>query len=293
MRVEAKRVKGYVGSVAVAGATQDADGVYVVEGDVTVTVTYTLQSAKATLTFVMKDAEGLVEGVQVALDGVANPQKTDAKGVARFEGLQLKAYSYTASKEGYKDAKGVVKLEGDATQEVTLERVATLTFVVKGEDGVVLQGAEVVVDGKKQFTDANGKAAYPGLALAEYSYTVSKEGYEAAEGKKVLEAQGSTVEVLLKRVSSPKPEPDAVESVLLSVVTLRPNPASAVLQVERAAAVETLRVVTLRGEMLLEQRNLAAASEVVVRLDGVPDGMYLLVVEGDGAQRAIPFVVTK
>ena len=293
--VEAKSVKGYDASVQVEGATLGADGVYVVSDDVKVTVTYTVQPQTATLTFVVKEAAGAVQGAKVMVDGVPDPQMTDADGVAKFEKLAIgNQYSYTVSKEGYKEAKGAVKLDGDATQEVTLEKempqpqTVTLTFVVKEAAGAV-QGAKVMVDGvaDPQMTNADGVAKFEKLAIGnQYSYTVSKEGYKEAKGAVTLNGD-ATQEVMLEPGSTP------VESLVLREVTLRPNPAKTILLVEHAEAVERMSVVSLGGATLLRHDNVAGEATVRIAVEGLAEGMYLLRVEAEGTTRVIPFAVER
>ena len=84
-----------------------------------------------------------------------------------------------------------------------------------------------------------------------------------------------------------------VESVVLSEVTLRPNPATTVLYVENVAAVERLSVVSMSGVTLLQHENAAGESAVRIVLEGFAEGTYLLVVESQGERRALPFAVRR
>ena len=166
--------------------------------------------------------------------------------------------------------------------------VATLAFEVVDAEGAV-QGASVSLQGVSgaQTTDAAGKASFAGLSLQSYTYTVSKAGYDVATGTVVLAAEGTLEKVTLrKRVT-------AVLASSLPYVAIRPNPAKSTLFVENVEGVQRLRVVSLRGEELRLRLNKDRERVVSILLDGLSEGMYLLVVEGEGAQRVIPFVVVR
>ena len=182
------------------------------------------------------------------------------------------------------DINVTAKYEKDNTQPTT----ATLAFVVKDANGVV-EGASVKIEGVagEKKTDANGAAEFEGLTVGtEYSYTVSKADYTPKSDKVTLKADLPPVEVTLEKTTP-------VESVALSVVTLRPNPASTILLVDNAAEVERVSVISLRGVTLLRQEN--AGGEATVRIDvaSLAEGVYLLRVEAAGSSRAIPFVVER
>ena len=243
----------------------------------------------------MVDAEGAVQGASVSLQGVSGAQVTDAAGKASFAGLSLQSYTYTVSKAGYDDATGTVALAaGGALEKVTLRKlvtppaVATLTFEVVDAEGAV-QGASVSLQGVSgaQTTDAAGKASFAGLSLQSYTYTVSKAGYDDATGTVALAAGGTLEKVTLrKRVT-------AVLASSLPYVAIRPNPAKSTLFVENVEGVQRLRIVSLRGEELRLRLNKDRERVVSILLDGLSEGMYLLVVEGEGARRVIPFVVVR
>ena len=240
----------------------------------------------AAATFVVKGADNKpVAGATVAVDGKS--QKTDAAGKAAIEGLKRQTYSYTVKMEGYEDTIGSVDMSnGDVTENVTLKKLPAATFVVKGADGKPVVGATVAVDGKSQATDGDGKAVIAGLEKKAYNYTVSKGGYKDAKGSVDLSSGDQEVAVTLEKATP-------VESVVLSEVTLRPNPATTVLYVENVAAVERLSVVSMGGVALLQQENAAGESAVRIVLEGFAEGTYLLVVESQGERRALPFAVRR
>ena len=287
--------KAYDYTVKLEGYKDAKGSVDLSSGDQEVAVTLektVVPPTTAAATFVVKGADGKpVVGATVAVDGKS--QATDGDGKAVIAGLEKRAYDYTVSKEGYKDAKGSVDLSsGDQEVAVTLEKTivppttAAATFVVKGVDGKPLAAAMVAVGGKSQATDGDGKAVIAGLEKKAYDYTVKMEGYKDAKGSVDLSSGDQEVAVTLEKATP-------VESVVLSEVTLRPNPATTVLYVENVAAVERLSVVSMGGVTLLQHENAAGESAVRIVLEDFAEGTYLLVVESQGERRALPFAVRR
>ena len=262
---------------------------------VEVTLEKTTQPTTATLAFVVKDANGFVEGASVKVEGVAGEKTTDANGAAEFEGLAVdKEYSYKVSKKDYTPKSDKVTLTvGLQPVAVELEKTAPqpttviLTFEVKDEAGQAVQDATVQIANLEKKTDGAGVAKCEiELSNKETSYVVTKTGYKKYT-RFVTPTSNQTISVKLEREATP------VESVALSVVALRPNPASTILLVDNAAEVERVSVISLRGVTLLRQEN--AGGEATVRIDvtSLAEGMYLLRVEAAGASRAIPFAVER
>ena len=295
--VEAKANPGYHFVKWSDGVTENPRTDKQVTGDINVTAEYekdNTQPTTATLAFVVKDANGFVEGASVKVEGVAGEKTTDANGEAKFEGLTVGTeYSYTVSKKDYTPKSAKVTLTADLPPvEVTLEKTTQpttviLTFEVKDETGQAVQDATVQIANLEKKTDGAGVAKCEiELSNKETSYVVTKTGYKKYT-RFVTPTSNQTISVQLERETTP------VESVALSVVALRPNPASTVLLVDNAAEVERVSVISLRGVTLLRQEN--AGGEATVRIDvtSLAEGMYLLRVEATGASRAIPFAVER
>ena len=296
--VEAKANPGYHFVQWSDGVTENPRTDKKVTGDINVTAEYekdNTQPTTATLAFVVKDANGFVEEAIVEIEGVAGEKKTDANGEAKFEGLAVdKEYSYTVSKKDYTTKSAKVTLKADLPPvEVKLEKSAAqpttviLTFEVKDETGQAVQDATVQIANLEKKTDGAGVAKCEiELSNKETSYVVTKTGYKKYT-RFVTPTSNQTISVKLEREATP------VESVALSVVALRPNPASTILLVDNAAEVERVSVISLRGVTLLRQEN--AVGEATVRIDvsSLAEGMYLLRVEAAGASRAIPFAVER
>lgn len=234
------------------------------------------------------DLAGLV--LNFAINNFVDTIRHEA--IAGAETLQLRWTIFNGNIEGYPLALDNVAIELFSRPPAPAPApspspAAALSFVVKEESGA-LQGADVTVEGVgTKATDAAGKVQFDGLPLQEYKYAVSKTGYKAAEGVQLLEAGGNVVTVTLEKIKTP------VESALLSGVVVRPNPARRTLHVENTAAVERLSVVSLRGEVILMRDNEEGAPTVAIALGDLAEGMYLLMVERDGARRAIPFSVMR
>ncbi len=103
-------------------------------------------------------------------------------------------YSYTVTKEGYKDATGVLYVTSE--QEVIYEYVileplpitpvaeeAEISFNVRDNQGVPVQGATVEVNGQTVQTNEFGNTEAITIAKnSTYPYTITKEGYMNTTG---------------------------------------------------------------------------------------------------------------
>ena len=125
-----------------------------------------------------------------------------------------------------------------------------------------------------------------GLEKKVYVYAVARSGYEPIKGSVDMRDGDREVKVRMASLTS-------VESVVLSLVSIHPNPAGMELYVERASAVRSLSVVSLDGAVLPRHENVRQEAEVRVALGDLIEGVYTLVVEGEGASRGIPFAVRR
>ena len=193
-------------------------------------------------------------------------------------------------KSGYEEAKGTIDLTaGDKEETVMFKEIASLTvkevFVVIDTRGAVVD-AEVTIGGKSGRTGGDGKVEVQGLEKKVYDYAVTRNGYEPIRGRVDLRDGDREVKVRMALLTS-------VESVGLSLVSIHPNPASMELYVERASAVRSLFVVSLDGAVLLRHENVRQEAEVRIALGDLIEGVYTLVIEGEGASRGIPFAVRR
>ncbi len=132
------------------------------------------------LTFVVTDEyDDPLEGATVELEDVG-VKDTDADGQVVFEKMLPDEYTYTVSKTGYDTVSDSVDIvDDDVIEEVTLYSTRyDVTFVVRDEDAVPLEGATVdLADVDTKETDAEGEAVFADALPDAYDYTVSKRGY--------------------------------------------------------------------------------------------------------------------
>lgn len=196
-----------------ATATGDAE---VIDADILVPITLTAVTETFTLSFTVQDEEGVaIVGATVAIEGIDGEETTDGSGQAVFTELAPKTYDYSINKEGYVTATGNAEIiDENVDVPVTLMAATgdtySLTFTVQDEEGPIT-GATVAVTGVgSEPTDGSGQAVFTELAPDTYEYSVSKEGYETANGSKTIVNENASVTVTLEADDEPGPDTHTV-----------------------------------------------------------------------------------
>lgn len=146
------------------------------------------------LTFHVMATGNAVEGAKIAVGGKL--LTTDAAGQAGLT-LAVGKYPYTVTAEGYVAKLAEIEmLNGD--RDVTIELSTNTTTVRNGvhftitANGAPLEQAKVNIDGQDLTSDAAGHVTLS-LADGTYPYTVTREGYVAANGS--VTVAGAPVQV--------------------------------------------------------------------------------------------------
>ncbi|MCZ7554916.1 MAG: carboxypeptidase regulatory-like domain-containing protein [Bacteroidia bacterium] len=166
------------------------------------------------LTLTVKDVNGNpIQGAKVLIkkNGVPiSDPLTNASGVITVDGLCAGEYTYRISKDGWQVIEGSFAINTNCdpvtllktmeqTQQVCCSGVLTLT--VKDVNGNPIQGAKVLVKKggvavEDPLTNAAGTIVIDGLCAGEYTYRISKEGWQVIEGSFVINTNCDPVTVL-------------------------------------------------------------------------------------------------
>lgn len=186
-----------------------------------------------------------------------------------------------------KEASGQWVVTGNVNVDVVYEKVLhEIVVELRDEAGQPVEGAAVQVAGYEVIEAGNGDYTVQ-LPDGAYKVTAKKAGYEDAELDVTVAGAGQKVTLTLRLK-----EKTAVESVLLSAVTLTPNPASVVVRLSNAEAAKSYAVYTLRGAEVM-RGVLAGESVVAIDVTSLADGVYLLRVEATDGARVLRFVVAR
>nr|WP_321453683.1 choice-of-anchor J domain-containing protein [uncultured Carboxylicivirga sp.] len=151
-----------------------------------------------TATLNVSDADGIVDGATVVLNGLT--KKTNAEGSVTFIVEDGKTYEYTVSKYGYYDATGSFTVAGDNLVEgVTLTGLPSydITFnVSSSETSEPIQYANIEIDGKSGLTDATGSVTISGIIEGEQEYTVSANEFTKVSGT-ITVSENSSIDISL------------------------------------------------------------------------------------------------
>jgi len=124
-----------------------------------------------------------LEGVEITLQG--KTVTSDTEGKATFAYIHVGDLTYTATKELYLDATGIISLtDKDVAVSFVMDPEPSYKVNFTVTDGSnPLQGALVSFNGTQVNTDASGIAAFGGVYPATgLAYTVTASGYQDAEG---------------------------------------------------------------------------------------------------------------
>ena len=216
---------------------------------------------------------------------------TDAEGVAPVY-LPNGDYAYTVRKDGFDEATGSFTVAGAAqTVDVVLmkripqpaEYVVTFMIIAKGKG---VPGATVTLGNDVQTTDSTGSCAFK-LRDSTYTYTVRKAGYGDASGSFTVAGAGGRVVVALAEDETV--DPHAVERGQLAAVGVAPNPFTDGLILTNAARVQRVQLLNAHGVPVYAQ-TLEGNDKVSLPVTGLPAGVYILQLEGQGTQRTVRLV---
>jgi len=145
------------------------------------------------ITFHVTSGGSNLEGATIDITDVGT-MVTDINGNAVFSLIDGN-YDYTITKTGYLTVEDVTTVAGASfTVEETMDPVYAVTIHVTKPDNTGLQGASVTIGTETKLTDASGNAIF-NLIDGNYSYTVTKTGYNPAAGNFVVAGSPLTVEV--------------------------------------------------------------------------------------------------
>ena len=188
-------------TVSKGGYFNETGTVEVVDEDVVVEVSMTLNGVTGDITFSVSDelSGDPVENALVDLDGVQ--QYTDASGETVFTGYLPETYNYSISKDEYYTQSGSVEvIDTDITEIVVLAPYVyyDITFAVTEDDGTTpIENAEVTLGGVQQLTDASGETVFTEYLPGTYNYSITKDEYYAQNGSVVVIDDDVTEDVML------------------------------------------------------------------------------------------------
>ena len=176
-----------------------------VEGDITVTANVTEKvtlTRDYSVTFQVVDVNGVaLKEATLEVDGTPLTLDNDAKGQVT---LAPGSHLYKATLEGHTTREASVNVSNKDIEEkvVLLESLYTVTFTVKdGEEPV--KEATIEIEGQTLTTDDNGVATID-LRNGDYTFKVTKEGYEEYNGSVKVDNTAAAVDVaLVKKGVSP------------------------------------------------------------------------------------------
>lgn len=229
-----------------------------------------------TVTFNVSDGTAPITGAEVTLAGYG-AITSSATGIATFtDVVPESAIAYTVTADGYNNATGsVTVVNTNVTESVTMVLTTyTVSFVVKSQSEEPVEGAEIVINETNNLTtDASGTTTIE-LINGNYSFTVTKDGYEEYADDFTVASQGVAIAVALTVNTT------GIESELLSTVKAYPNPFTTSITIENASAVKYIIINNLIGQKVMEIQLNGLNTETIAT-DKLTSGVYLVTFKND------------
>ena len=232
-----------------------------------------------TITFVLKGDDGTplaqAKLTVAGTEDAANPQ-------GRIPG----SYRYPAQCPQYYDTVGAVTVTHTDAEEVVLLRswpaYPVVFTVTSGQTRI--PHATITVEGKVVKTDGNGQAELR-LRNGNYSYTVSKSGFETKTGTFTVADDGTSIGVDLTKTST------AVRPIdpLLAGAKAMPNPCKQGLTLSGVAHAQRIIVLNAAGQQVLIQEP-NGAEEIYLDVANLPAGLYIVLLERADAHHTLRVV---
>jgi len=180
------------------------------------------------------------------------------------------------------------KIRDNAEVVATFVRIQGQAVTIEVTDGKnPLPDALVKVGGDSLTTGADGKALFD-LKEGTYTCTVTKEGYLRATKTLTVGSSSVTLQMVLSKKDD-NPDPTVEAQAPLAHVEALPNPFSAELTLSGLKEAERVRIFDARGlELLSTPTN--GVERLTLQLEHLPAGLYLVVVEGQKAQKSLRVV---
>lgn len=149
--------------------------------------------------------------VQPVLGGDPYVDSSDENGQRLFGALAPGEYDTTASAFGYLPpapgtvGRASVPADGFTQTTVRLQRQSSIAIVVTDDASQPISGATVHMTGPYSYvadrtTGADGRATFSNLYVGQYSFSVAKVGYTAAQGTATVSTGNEQVEAMVQLV---------------------------------------------------------------------------------------------
>ncbi|TVR40567.1 MAG: hypothetical protein EA394_07840, partial [Bacteroidia bacterium] len=140
----------------------------------------------ASLQGTVTDGSNPIQGVEVQILGTTNQVHTDENGLYEFSVVQPGLFDISFNKFGYESMiVEDVLIEGDAMNELNAALTEIPSFmvtgIVSGNDGVLVEGASVMLTGYDQYsteTNESGSFSFPSVYQGIYEILITADGYD-------------------------------------------------------------------------------------------------------------------
>lgn len=250
----------------------------------------TLTPVRYPITFTVK--YGTTPVADVAVKVGETTKNTDSNGQVTLS-LKDGEYTYSVYRAGYFEVTGHIQVDGAALSvDVALEkddpanRIYPITLTVL-EGTTPVSGVKVTVGDKNgnktDFTNGKGQVQFH-CKNGVYRYSTRQTGYKRIEGSLTVANGPVELTIRLER------DVDAVgRGSLLTDAQAMPNPFRGELTLTGVAKAESVAILDAAGAVVYTQA-LGGESRAVLQLEGLPAGLYMVVLKAQDETRTLRVV---
>ena len=192
---------------------------------------------------------------------------------------------YTLVAEGYHNLEGTVDVTENKTVSETMQlKKYEVSFIVKDDDGGLLEDAEVDFNEKVINSDASGVSLFKDvIPAAGMAYSITKAGYTSVDG--TLDVEDSNVEetVVLSVATG-------IDDLVMEAVNVYPNPVHTMLTIESEQLKQSdiiLRDIIGKTVFIIK----ADENREKIDLSSLAKGIYLLEIVQDDRRQVQRIIV--
>lgn len=226
-----------------------------------------------------------IPGANISMQGyLTYNATTDENGRFSLDSLLVDRYVLTVTGKGFESYSDTLTVDSNMVLD-TIKLSSALypvTFSVYA-DGKAVEGAEITIEGYPVIYTNSLGVALTSLKDGDYSYNVTKTGYNPILGSIFTVSGGDkNVDILLI--------PLKVNNSTLSSAAVYPNPFGSYLQIGGAAGVARITLTSLTGQVAMEFRG-NGSETYTLNTAQLPAGFYLITLESAGGERLVKKVI--
>ena len=226
-----------------------------------------------------------IPGANISMQGfLTYNATTNEDGRFSIDSLLVDSYVLNVSGKGFVSYSDTLTVDGDMMLDTIKLSSASypVTFSVYA-NGEAVEGAEIAIEGYPVIYTNSLGVALTSLKDGDYSYNVTKTGYNPILGNTFTVSGGDkNVDILLFPLSAGDSK--------LNAAAAYPNPFDSYLRIGGAAEVKYIKFTSLTGQVVMEFRG-NGSETYTLNTANLPAGFYLITMESASGEKLVKKVI--